>query len=172
MFSRFGDADPFSSSPLPSHLFHPSVSAIGMDFDVSGNDMRELEEQLDSNNESNLGEMYAHTKEYSKDGNQERSREIKSFRSSDGREVTKETKKLGDETLEITRVKEPDESSPKEIANLDGKQLEDFNRRWKDAENDNKLRDERKRLAEGDDDDEDDQDALRNELSIIQDTIE
>jgi hypothetical protein len=87
----------------------------------------------DNNNDdfSSSEQTFFQTTSSSKKGDGVRSHELNSYRTSDGKEITKETRKIGDQIHHVTTIKGPDAKDQAINSNLQGKDLEDFNSKWK-----------------------------------------
>ncbi len=158
MYGRTNETDPFFNQPYATEINQPLSSQVtqstvpstmaGLVADSSSTDMKEFLHMLhDGETTSNVDtseHIYTHSTHTTRRGNDARTHDIKTYRTNDGCEVVKETKRLGGQTLTTTTIKKGENEIAKTINSLEGKELDNFNTRWRQGEHGGQLLDEYK----------------------------
>lgn len=160
MFNRYWN-DPFFSQPSPM-IFRPSFPM----FDFNDNEMKELQSELDKTNHGDdaSGHSYSRSTFTTRTQDGIRTHDVKTYRAADGREITKEIRKLGDQAHQITKIKGSNSAEPAISANIEGKALEDFNTKWNSYESSKPSIEDSSKCDK-------ELENLRNQMSAIQDRI-
>lgn len=126
-----------SSLSRPGRWFSswfPSFSSSFLDMSMSFNDkdIKVLESELvgKDKNKGSEGHSYTHSTFTVQSSDGLKMHDVRSYRTMDGREIVKETRKLGDQIHEVTKITTGDSLEPKISANLEGQKLEEFNNKW------------------------------------------
>jgi hypothetical protein len=118
--TRFYYDIPFMDEPFFSGFQYDDQAIKSLDAELN-----EIEK-----GENSFGNSFQRTTNSVRTKDGVRTHDVKSYMTSDGREIIKETRRLGDQAYHVTKVKGTGGKERIVSGDLEGKQLEDFTAKW------------------------------------------